>query len=96
IQEIVIDEAQDYTKLQYIILTKIFKNANYTILGDVNQTINPYYKYSTLNYTILRQSIISNIRNMFSDIPIFDLYTVVVVVVVTFCLKVGFSAPAPP
>ena len=49
IKEIVIDEAQDYTKTQYLILSKIFRNANYTILGDVNQTINPYYKYESLN-----------------------------------------------
>ena len=49
IKQIIIDEAQDYTKTQYIILTKIFRNANYTILGDVNQTINPYYKYKSLN-----------------------------------------------
>ncbi len=47
--EIVVDEAQDYNKLQYIILKKIFKRASFTILGDVNQTINPYYKYETLN-----------------------------------------------
>ena len=49
IKEIVIDEAQDYTKTQYLVLSKIFRNANYTILGDVNQTINPYYKYESLN-----------------------------------------------
>ncbi len=49
IRQIVIDEAQDYTKTQYLILTKIFKNVSYTILGDVNQTINPYYKYNSLN-----------------------------------------------
>lgn len=49
IKEIVIDEAQDYTKTQYLVLNKIFRNANYTILGDVNQTINPYYKYESLN-----------------------------------------------
>ena len=49
IQEIVIDEAQDYNKLQYLILRKIFKRASFTILGDVNQTINPYYKYDSLN-----------------------------------------------
>jgi len=49
IRQIVIDEAQDYTKLQYLLLTKLFKNANYTILGDTNQTINPYYKYNNLN-----------------------------------------------
>ena len=48
IKEVVIDEAQDYNKLQYLIIQKTFKTANYTILGDTNQTINPYYKYSSL------------------------------------------------
>lgn len=47
-REVVIDEAQDYTYLQYKILKKIFKNANFTILGDINQTVNPFYKYETL------------------------------------------------
>ncbi len=47
-KQIVVDEAQDYTPLQYFILKTIFKNASFTILGDVNQTINPYYKYDTL------------------------------------------------
>ena len=46
---VVIDEAQDYTYLQYKIIKKIFKNANFTILGDTNQTINPFYKYDNLN-----------------------------------------------
>jgi len=49
IKEVVIDEAQDYSKLQYIIISKIFKRSGFTILGDVNQTINPYYKYYSLN-----------------------------------------------
>lgn len=48
IKEVVIDEAQDYNKLQYLIIKRTFKTANYTILGDTNQTINPYYKYNTL------------------------------------------------
>lgn len=48
IKEVVIDEAQDYNKLQYLIIKKTFKTANYTILGDTNQTINPYYKYNSL------------------------------------------------
>ena len=48
IREVVIDEAQDYNKLQYLIIKKTFKTANYTILGDTNQTINPYYKYNSL------------------------------------------------
>lgn len=48
IKQIVIDEAQDYSLLQYIILRKIFPRAGFTILGDVNQTINPVYHYETL------------------------------------------------
>ena len=48
IKQIVIDEAQDYNLLQYIILRKIFPRAAFTILGDVNQTINPVYHYDSL------------------------------------------------
>lgn len=48
IKHIVIDEAQDYTLLQFEFLKKIFKNACFTILGDKNQVINPYHKYETL------------------------------------------------
>ena len=48
IKQVVIDEAQDYTKLQYIIIKNIFKKSDFTILGDINQTVNPYYKYRSL------------------------------------------------
>ena len=48
IKEIVIDEAQDYSLGQIKLISKIFKNASFTILGDINQTINPYYKYDSL------------------------------------------------
>lgn len=48
IQEIVIDEAQDYNRLQYKLIRTIFKKSNFTILGDINQTVNPYYKYRSL------------------------------------------------
>lgn len=48
IKEIVIDEAQDYSLGQLKLISKIFRNASYTILGDINQTINPYYKYESL------------------------------------------------
>ena len=48
IEQVVIDEAQDYSLIQYIILKNIFKRASFTILGDINQTINPYYKYDSL------------------------------------------------
>lgn len=48
IKEIVIDEAQDYNILQYKLIRRIFKKSNFTILGDINQTVNPYYKYNSL------------------------------------------------
>ncbi len=58
IRQVVIDEAQDYSYLQYLIISKIFRNSNFTILGDVNQTINPYYKYDSLDVlsNIFKQS----------------------------------------
>lgn len=49
IKEIVIDEAQDYNILQYKLIRNIFKKSNFTILGDINQTVNPYYKYNSLD-----------------------------------------------
>ena len=48
IKEVVIDEAQDYSYLQYKIIRNIFKRSSFTILGDINQTINPYYQYKSL------------------------------------------------
>lgn len=39
IRQLLIDEAQDYYPLQYKILGEIFKNAQYTVLGDIGQTI---------------------------------------------------------
>ena len=49
IKHIIIDEAQDYTILQLEMLKKIFTKASFTILGDIHQTINPYYMYDSLN-----------------------------------------------
>jgi len=49
IKHVIIDEAQDYTLLQFQMLKKIFETASFTILGDVNQTINIYYKYNNLS-----------------------------------------------
>jgi DNA helicase-2/ATP-dependent DNA helicase PcrA len=42
IRHVVIDEAQDYSYLQFQIIKRLFKYANFTILGDVNQAINTY------------------------------------------------------
>ncbi|MBQ3306622.1 MAG: AAA family ATPase [Bacilli bacterium] len=57
IKQVVIDEAQDYNRLQYIIIRNIFKKADFTILGDINQNINPYYHYDSLE----------NLKNIFSE-----------------------------
>ena len=48
IRQVVIDEAQDYNRLQYIIINHIFKKADFTVLGDIHQNINPYYHYESL------------------------------------------------
>ena len=39
IRQVVIDEAQDYAPLHYEILNLLYPNAKYTVLGDVNQTL---------------------------------------------------------
>ena len=48
IKHIVVDEAQDYSLLQFSILKRIFPYAYFTILGDVNQMTNPCCSYSSL------------------------------------------------
>lgn len=42
IKYVIIDEAQDYTPLQYEIFNQLFRSANMTILGDLHQSINPF------------------------------------------------------
>ena len=48
IKQVVVDEAQDYNYLQYQMMKKIFKKASFTILGDINQNMNPYINYKSL------------------------------------------------
>lgn len=48
-RHIIIDEVQDYSVLQLKLMKRIFKKSTFTLLGDVNQTINPYFKYNSLN-----------------------------------------------
>ncbi|MDF2840010.1 MAG: ATP-dependent helicase replicase, partial [Clostridia bacterium] len=52
IRHVVIDEAQDYSYLQYRIIKKLFKYASFTILGDVNQAINSYMHSADYNNTL--------------------------------------------
>lgn len=42
IKHVVIDEAQDYSPLQYEIFKELFPYSSLTILGDLNQSIHPY------------------------------------------------------
>lgn len=42
IKHVVIDEAQDYSPLQYEIFKHLFPGSSFTILGDKNQLITPY------------------------------------------------------
>lgn len=46
---LIIDEAQDYPQILIKIFNNIFGSASKTILGDVNQTLNPYFRYSELD-----------------------------------------------
>ncbi|MGN0169009.1 MAG: HelD family protein [Acetatifactor sp.] len=39
IKHVVIDEAQDYYPIQFEIIHLLFPNAKYTVLGDINQTL---------------------------------------------------------
>ena len=48
IHHLVVDEAQDYSPLQMKMISKMFNGATITVLGDANQTINPYHKYESL------------------------------------------------
>jgi len=49
IKYVIIDEAQDYTPLQYEIFHQLFQNANMTMLGDLNQSINPFMNVGDYN-----------------------------------------------
>ena len=46
IKQVVIDEAQDYSLVQYKLISSVFKNAQITILGDLNQSIMPFVNYN--------------------------------------------------
>lgn len=39
IRQVVVDEAQDYDAIHYHILRQLFPRARYTVMGDINQTI---------------------------------------------------------
>ncbi len=49
IKYVIIDEAQDYSPLQYEIFHQLFNHANMTILGDLHQSINPFMNVGDYN-----------------------------------------------
>jgi DNA helicase II / ATP-dependent DNA helicase PcrA len=49
IKYVIIDEAQDYTPLQYEIFYQLFNHASITMLGDLNQAINPFMNVGDYN-----------------------------------------------
>lgn len=53
IKHVIIDEAQDYNAIQYEVFKQLFKNASYTVLGDINQTIDK--KSSSHIYDIIEK-----------------------------------------
>ncbi|KPU45205.1 helicase IV [Oxobacter pfennigii] len=57
IKYVIIDEAQDYTPLQYEVFHQLFDHASITMLGDLNQSINPYMNVGDYN----------NISHIFSE-----------------------------
>jgi DNA helicase II / ATP-dependent DNA helicase PcrA len=46
VKHLLVDEMQDYTPVQYAVLSRMF-NCKKTILGDVRQTVNPYSASTT-------------------------------------------------
>lgn len=49
IKHLIIDEAQDYTTLQYKILVNLFPNSTWTVVGDPAQVVHPFLKTASFN-----------------------------------------------
>nr|WP_144414832.1 RNA polymerase recycling motor HelD [Clostridium aceticum] len=59
IKYVIIDEAQDYTPLQYEIFYQLFKSASMTMLGDLHQSINPFMNvgdYSNISHVFPKEN----------------------------------------
>ena len=49
IKHLIIDEAQDYTTLQYKILVNLFPSSTWTVVGDPAQVVHPFLKTASFN-----------------------------------------------
>ncbi|HWO76010.1 MAG TPA: 3'-5' exonuclease [Bacillus sp. (in: firmicutes)] len=56
IKHVIIDEMQDYTPVQYAVIKHLY-NCRKTILGDFNQTVNPYNSNSLQSFSALFENV---------------------------------------
>lgn len=49
IKHLIIDEAQDYTRLQFKILVILFPNSTWTVVGDPAQSVHPFLNTASFN-----------------------------------------------
>jgi len=68
VKQIVIDEAQDYTEPYIRYLKLLYPMATFTILGDINQNINPYHKHRTLQ-TLLKDAAYFEMNKAYRSSP---------------------------
>jgi DNA helicase-2/ATP-dependent DNA helicase PcrA len=71
VKHLVVDEMQDYTPVHYAVLARLF-TCRKTILGDVNQTVNPYSASSaeTIEHVFPQAEVIKLHRSYRSTIEI--------------------------
>lgn len=50
IRHVILDEAQDYSPFQYEIIRRLFPRSKLTLLGDLNQAIQPHMRIETYDY----------------------------------------------
>lgn len=62
INHVVLDEAQDYNRLQLLILKALYPKSRFTILADSNQAVHP--TVSTLDMLLFQQIFHANMKNI--------------------------------
>jgi len=64
IRHIVVDEAQDYTPIQMEVIRELFPEGSFTVVGDLNQSVNPYANIGSTDTLkeLFRSDSISHIR----------------------------------
>lgn len=50
IRHVILDEAQDYSPFQYEIIRRLFPRSNLTLLGDLNQAIQPHMRIESYDF----------------------------------------------